>query len=149
MPCSKPKFKHRPELDKHAGEVFEVYEMVKPKLLEWIENELMYKIDWKALDTFMLNEPPKTIPKQSAIVDKGPDFGPYAGIKKMLVSLYNVNGMNQEVFDALQSQFIDQMEEHDSESKTEFTKRTIELFHLIASRSRLQLIEEIQFRQFQ
>ena len=139
-----PKFNHRPALDKHADDIFEVYQMIEPKLLDWNSNGLYLLIDWKALDTFALTEEIVSPQKAAKTDETGPDFGPFTPIKKLLVALHNLNRMNQEVFDALQSQFIDQLEETEKKKADEFIKRTSELFQIIATNNKLQLNKEIQ-----
>lgn len=51
-------FKHRPELDKHLPKILEMYELIKPKLVDFIGKDLHLTIDWKALADFSL--PPRT-----------------------------------------------------------------------------------------
>lgn len=46
-----PAFNHRKSLDKHRDEIFEIYKIIKPKILNFI-NALLLKIDWRALQNF-------------------------------------------------------------------------------------------------
>jgi len=46
-----PAFNHRKSLDKHRDEIFEIYNIIKPKILNFVK-ELLLKIDWKALQNY-------------------------------------------------------------------------------------------------
>lgn len=45
-------FRQRESLDKHKEKIFEVYNIIQPKLLQFIRNVIPQKIDWKALQNF-------------------------------------------------------------------------------------------------
>ncbi len=45
-------FNHRESLDKHKDKVFEIYNLLKPKFLNFIRDELLTKIDWLALQNY-------------------------------------------------------------------------------------------------
>ncbi|MDP2930465.1 MAG: DUF3800 domain-containing protein [bacterium] len=45
-------FRHRESLDRHKEKIFDIYEIIKPKLVNFINNILPQKIDWRALQEF-------------------------------------------------------------------------------------------------
>jgi hypothetical protein len=45
-------FRHRESIDKHKEKIFDIYEIIKPKLVNFIDNILPQKIDWRALQEF-------------------------------------------------------------------------------------------------
>lgn len=45
-------FKHREGLNKHSGKIKEIHALIKPKLLNYIRNEIPQRIDWNALQKF-------------------------------------------------------------------------------------------------
>lgn len=47
-------FKHRRELDKHKDKIFKMYNLIKPKILSYIDRDLHLIVDWKALADFSL-----------------------------------------------------------------------------------------------
>jgi len=47
-------FSHREELDKHKDKIFEMYKIIKPKILHYIHKGLNITIDWQALADFSL-----------------------------------------------------------------------------------------------
>jgi len=47
-------FSHREELDKHKDKIFGMYEIIKPKILNYINRDLQITVDWQALADFSL-----------------------------------------------------------------------------------------------
>jgi len=47
-------FEHRKELDKHKNKIFKMYDLIKPKILSYIERDLHLTVDWTALADFSL-----------------------------------------------------------------------------------------------
>lgn len=47
-------FSHREELDKHKDKIFEMYGIIKPKILNYINRGLNITVDWQALADFSL-----------------------------------------------------------------------------------------------
>jgi hypothetical protein len=47
-------FRHRAELDKHVDRIHEMYELIQPRVLDYIGKDLYRTVDWKALDDFSL-----------------------------------------------------------------------------------------------
>jgi hypothetical protein len=51
-----PKNKPRPELEKHKDKIYEMYEIIRPKIVSFIKQDLPITVDWKALEEFSLNK---------------------------------------------------------------------------------------------
>jgi hypothetical protein len=51
-----PKNKPRPELEKHKDKIYEMYEILRPKIVSFIKQDLPITVDWKALEEFSLNK---------------------------------------------------------------------------------------------
>jgi hypothetical protein len=51
-----PKIKPRPELEKHKDKIYEMYKIIRPKIVSFIKQDLPITVDWKALEEFSLNK---------------------------------------------------------------------------------------------
>jgi len=56
-------FKNRKELEKHKDKIFEIYGLIRPKILSYIGRDLSITVDWEALGSFSLK---KKLPKLKA-----------------------------------------------------------------------------------
>jgi len=53
-----PAIKPRQELEKHRSKVYEMYELMKPKIVDYLGKDLHITVDWKALADFSLRRQP-------------------------------------------------------------------------------------------
>lgn len=49
-----PKIEPRPELKKHKAKIYEMYKIIRPKIVSFIKQDLPITVDWKALEEFSL-----------------------------------------------------------------------------------------------
>ena len=52
-----PRFPPRPELLKHEAKIREIYELIKPRLVTFLQKDLVVTVDWQALREFSLVHP--------------------------------------------------------------------------------------------